>query len=62
MSWFIDYCIANEYRYMSYENLVNNYGKEAVDVSLNLSVTLLHNFTLVKNMTMLKNKAKHNIY
>jgi hypothetical protein len=52
MSWFIDYCIANEYRYMSYENLVNNYGKEAVDARLtswlNLSVTLLHNFTLVK--------------
>lgn len=34
-SWFIDYNIFNEYRDMSYENLVNNYGKEAVDARLN---------------------------
>jgi hypothetical protein len=63
-SWFIDYNIFNEYRDMSYENLVNNYGKEAVDARLNnwskLSKTLLNNSALVKNHNNTENQTKEN--
>ncbi len=62
MSTFIDYIIFNEYRDMSYEDLVNNYGKEAVDARINswleLSKTLLNNSGLIKNHNNTENHTK----